>query len=177
LQQPRPCQRPQLAAQRLRGRDQQIAQLTDAGTLGVDRAFARGHQCLQRLAFTAGPRCCWPLAREHAAGGTDGVERVGLAARAALPPQPTHLEHPLATAGQEARQTGTERAGAFNRECASTGRVLVDELQRVRVAIAARHDGRLEDDQAADDLHDRQRVRVAVRIDTDDVVQLICKHP
>jgi hypothetical protein len=55
--------------------------------------------------------------------------------------------------------------------------VLADELQRVCVAIAARHDRRLEDDQAADDLHDRQRMRVAVRIDTDDVVQLICKHP
>jgi hypothetical protein len=36
--------------------------------------------------------------------------------------------------------------------------------------------GRLEDDAAADDVHDRERVRVAVRIDTDDVVQLICKH-
>ena len=37
--------------------------------------------------------------------------------------------------------------------------------------------GALEDDQAADDLHNCQRMRVAVRIDTDDVVQLICEHP
>jgi hypothetical protein len=26
-------------------------------------------------------------------------------------------------------------------------------------------------------VHDRERVRVAVRVDTDDVVQLICEHP
>jgi hypothetical protein len=36
---------------------------------------------------------------------------------------------------------------------------------------------RLEDDSATDDMHDRQCVRVAVRVDTDDVVQLICEHP
>ncbi|MGZ4395379.1 MAG: class I SAM-dependent methyltransferase, partial [Gaiellaceae bacterium] len=35
----------------------------------------------------------------------------------------------------------------------------------------------LEHDNAAYDLDDRERVRVAVRIDTDDVVQLICEHP
>jgi hypothetical protein len=47
----------------------------------------------------------------------------------------------------------------------------------VRVAVAARVDGRLKDDRSAKDMHDRERVRVAVRVDTDDVVQLICKHP
>jgi hypothetical protein len=55
--------------------------------------------------------------------------------------------------------------------------VLVDELQRLRVAVAARDDCRFKDDRAADDVHDRKRMRVAVRVDTDDVVQLICKHP
>jgi hypothetical protein len=55
--------------------------------------------------------------------------------------------------------------------------VLVDELQSVRVAVAARDDRRLEDDRAADDVHDSQRMRVAVRVDTDDVIQLICEHP
>ena len=55
--------------------------------------------------------------------------------------------------------------------------MLVDELQSLRVAVAARRDRRLEHDRAADDLHDRECVRVAVRVDTDDVVQLICKHP
>ena len=57
------------------------------------------------------------------------------------------------------------------------GACSLGELQRLRVAVAARGDRRLEHDRAADDLHDRERVRVAVRVDTDDVVQLICEHP
>ena len=124
LQQPGAGQRPQLAAQRLGRRDQQVAQLAEPGAFGVDRAFACGHQRLQRLAFAACPRRRGPLLAEHAAGGTDRVERVGLAARAALPPQPADLEHPLAAAGQEAGQAGTEGAGAFDRERAPTRRVL-----------------------------------------------------
>ena len=55
--------------------------------------------------------------------------------------------------------------------------MLVDELQRLRVAVAARGDRRLEDDRAADDVHDRERMRVAMWVDADHVVQLICKHP
>ena len=51
------------------------------------------------------------------------------------------------------------------------------ELQGLCVAVAVRLDGRLEHNDATDDLDDRERVRVAMRVDTDDVVQLICKHP
>jgi hypothetical protein len=83
----------------------------------------------------------------------------------------------LTAHGQEARQAGTERAGAFDRECTPTRRLQVDEPQRVCVAVAARDDRRLENDSAAHDLHDRERMRIAVRIDTNHVVQLICKHP
>ena len=149
LQQPCTCERPQLAAQRLRGRDQQVSQLAEPGSLGVDGAFACGHQRLQRLAFTAGPRRRRPLWREHAAGGTDRVERVGLAARAALPPQPADLEHPLATAGEEARETGTERACPLDRERTPPRRVLLAEQERLRVAVAVCGDVRLEHDRAA----------------------------
>ena len=110
-------------------------------------------------------------------GRPDSVERVGLAARAALPPQPADLEHLLTTATQEARQTGTERTGPLDRERASTCGALIDELQRLCVPLAVRTDGRLEDHSAADDLNDRDRVPVALRVDTNHVVQLICKHP
>ncbi len=51
------------------------------------------------------------------------------------------------------------------------------ELQCLCVAVAVRLDGRLENKSATNDVHDRERVRVAMRVDTDDVVQLICKHP
>jgi hypothetical protein len=160
----------QLAAQRFGGRDQQVAQLAEAGTLGVDCAFAGGHQRLQRLAFTASPRRRRPLLCEHAAGRTDSVERVGLAARAPLPPQPAHLEHPLTAAG-------TERTSSLNSERAPTCCVLVDELEGVCVPLVTRGDVRLEHDRAADHVHDRERVCVAVRVDTNHVVQLICEHP
>ena len=53
----------------------------------------------------------------------------------------------------------------------------VDELQSLRVAVAVCDDGRLEDDRATDDAHDGECVRVAVWVDTNDVVQLICEHP
>jgi len=80
-------------------------------------------------------------------------------------------------AGEEAREASTERACSLDRESTPTRRVLFDQREGERVAVAIRDDRRLENDRAADDLHDRERVRVAVRIDTDDVVQLICKHP
>ncbi len=177
LQEPCPCQRPQLAAERLRGRDQQIAQLTQTRTLGVDGSFASGDKCLQCLAFPASARRRRPLAGEHAAGRTDRVERVGLAARTALPPQTADLEHPLTTTCEEAGEPGTEGAGALDRERTPTRRMLLGEPERVRVAAAARRDSRLEHHGAAKDVHDRKRVCITVRVDANDVVQLICKHP
>ena len=96
---------------------------------------------------------------------------------ATLPAQPSHLEHPLATAAQETRQTRTERACSFDSERTPTHSVRVDELQRLRVAVTVCSNRRLEDDSAAEDVHDRERVQVAVRVDTNDVVQLICEHP
>ena len=77
LQKPCSCQWPQLGAQRLRSRDQQITQLTEPGPFCVDGSLASSHKCLQRLAFTTRSRCCRPLLAKHAASGTDGVERIG----------------------------------------------------------------------------------------------------
>jgi hypothetical protein len=55
--------------------------------------------------------------------------------------------------------------------------VLFSKQERLPVAVTACGDGRLEDDRAAANVDDRERVRVAVRVDTNDVVQLICEHP
>src|SRR4030095_16061597 len=102
---------------------------------------------------------------------------VCLTPRTPLAPQPADLEHQLTAACQEASETGAERTGAFDRERAPTHGVLVDEFEGVRVSLVVRADVRLEHDRAADHVHDRERVRVAVRIDTNHVVQLICKQP
>jgi len=177
LQQPRTCERPQLAAQRLGRRDQQVSKLAKTGALGVHCSFSCGHQRLQRLAFTARPWRRRPLLGEHTPGGTGSVERVGLTARATFPPQSPDLEHALTTTHEEARETGTERPDALNRDRAPPHSVLLDEPQSIRIPLAARGDIRLEDDCTAEDVHNRERMRVTVRVDTHDVVQLICKHP
>jgi hypothetical protein len=159
------------------GRGQQISQLAETGTLGVDGAFPCGHQRLQRLAFTACPRRRLPLRSEHAAGGTDRVERIGLATRAALSPQPADLEHPLATTREEARQTGTERACPLDSEDTTPGRVLLRQHERLPIAIAVCRNVGLERDRAVSNVDDRPCMPVAVRVDTNHVVQLICEHP
>jgi hypothetical protein len=84
---------------------------------------------------------------------------------------------PLTASAQEACEARAERAGALDCKHTPTRCVLIDEPQSMRVPVAARVDGRLKQDGSADDVHDRKRVRVAVRVDADHVVQLICKHP
>jgi hypothetical protein len=42
--------------------------------------------------------------------------------------------------------------------------VLIGELQRSCVTVAARLDGRLKQDGSANDMHNRKRMRIAVRI-------------
>ena len=121
---------------------------------GAVTSRSRSWQSPARFAFTAPSRAAIsarnasrsPLARgcagrclpEHAASGPDRIERVGLAARATLPPQPADLEHPLAATGEKARQTGAERAGALDREHTPARRVPSAKRQQLRVALAAR---------------------------------------
>src|SRR5205085_12010063 len=131
------AQWPQLVSPRLGSRDQQVSQLAETSTPGVDRAFAGSDKRLQGLALAAGAWCRRPFAGQHAARGADRVQCVGLAAASPLAPQPADLEHLLATAAQEAGQPSTEGAGAFDREGAPTRRILVGQPERLRVALAA----------------------------------------
>jgi hypothetical protein len=55
--------------------------------------------------------------------------------------------------------------------------VLFAEHERLPVAIAVCRNVRLKHDRAGSNLDDRECMRVAVRVDTNDVVQLICEHP
>jgi hypothetical protein len=102
---------------------------------------------------------------------------LGLAARAALPPQPAHLEHLLPRTVRKRDRPAPNEPVASTANARRPGGALVDEFQSLRVAVAARGDGRLEDNHSADHVHDREPMRVAVRVDTDDIVQLIRKHP
>ena len=97
-EQPCPCQRPQLGPQRLRAGDEQVAQLAEAGRLGVDRAFPAAIKARSASRSPPARGDAGRSLREHGAGRADRVERVRLAARAALPPQTADLEHPLTAA-------------------------------------------------------------------------------
>jgi hypothetical protein len=127
-------------------------------------------------AFAAGTRLRRPLLRKHDTRGTDRVEGVGLAARAAFSPQPPDLEDGLATSREEAGQAGAEGAAALDREGTPTRRVLVGQLERTSITGRARGDRRLDHGSARADLDDRERVHVSVRINANDVINLTCKH-
>jgi hypothetical protein len=78
---------------------------------------------------------------------------------------------------EEACETGAERTSAFDCEDTPPGSVLIDKTKHAGITLGVCDRGRLEHDSAASHLDDRERVRVAVRINTNHVVQLICKHP
>lgn len=113
---------------------------------------------------------------EHAASGADRIERIVLAG-ASLPSQPVELEHPLLMADEESSETGAERASALDREGTPAGSVLIGKTKHAFIPLAICDRGRLEHDSAASHVDDRKRVRVAVRVNADHVVRLVCKHP
>ncbi len=145
LQQPCPCQRPQLAAQRLRRRDQQVAQLAEPGALGVDGAFARGHQRLQRLAFAAGARRRRPLlestlraARTASSASVLPPER---RSRRSRPTSSTRSPRPVRKRVRPAPNEPVLRPRTHAAPTRAARRA-----ERLRVAVAVRGDRRLEDD-------------------------------
>ena len=176
VEQPRPAQAAELRTERLwRGHKQRV-ELVEPGLLRDRCAFTGGHQRPQRLAFARAPRHRPALLCEHAARGPDRVERVGLAARAALSARPTDLEHLLVVIEQEPTQTGAVRRGALDRERAPARSVLGRKPKRLRIAVTVRGNAGLEHDHTARYRDDRDRVRIAVRVDADNEIQLICEH-
>src|SRR5204862_6975017 len=114
---------------------------------------------------------------EHAARGPDRVERIGLSARAALPAHAADLEHLLTLIGEEAGQAGAIGAGPLDRERPPPRRTPFCNTQSFRVAAAVRDHSTLDHHYPASHLDDTERVRVTVRINTNDEVQFVCKHP
>src|SRR6476620_162798 len=94
-EQPAARERPELAAQRLGSRDEQVAQLAKRSGARAHRPFACRDQRAKSLTLARAPRCGGPLLSERAPGCADRVERVGLAARAAFAAQAADLEHLL----------------------------------------------------------------------------------
>jgi hypothetical protein len=129
------------------------------------------------------PRVVAPLrqselvARERRTGGTSRVEPVVFAAQ---PPLATRsaarLQHRFAAAAQIASEAGAVMACSLNRPDTPAARVLVGEAQRLRVAVPAGRDRLLRDNSTRRCGNDREHVLIAVCVDADDVVHLVCKH-
>jgi len=128
------------------------------------------------MADPASPRLREMLARERLARGACSVERVGLGTVASRRPRRTiDLHHPLALLEQEAGETGAEAARAFDRPDAPAGRLLAREAEQSLVAERVRGERHFRGDGTAR-VADCGRVRVAMRVHADHVVDPLCEH-
>ena len=93
------------------------------------------------------------------------------------PRRPARLKHRLAASDQHPRQAGAVAVGALDRPDTAASSEAVRELERQAVADSVGTHRPLSEKRPRPGRNDHQRVLVAVRIDTDHVVQLVCKHP
>jgi hypothetical protein len=107
----------------------------------------------------------------------DSVERVVLAGQAPLAARcAADLEHSFALLTQRAAQTGPVTAAALDRPRPLAAGHLLGEAKRFAIAVAVRADRSPRDNSTRRRSHDSNDVLVTVRVDTDHVVQLVCKH-
>jgi len=88
-----------------------------------------------------------------------------------------NLEHCLTAISEVASQASAVMARPLYRPGASADRVLRREAKRVGVAARFRAHDRLGEHCSRWSGNDRECVLIAVRVDTDHVIHLVCKHP
>ena len=167
----------QLVAELVGGGDDHAAQLHKRDLARVDRGSPGQQQKPQRLLMLAGSRPCPTLVCERRAGCTDCVELVVFAAQPPLAAAgAVDLMHLFALPLQVPDKSGAVVAGALDRPESIAGRVPICEADGVRVAACAGGRRHLRDHRAGMRVDDRERVLVAMGIDADHVVHLLCKH-
>ena len=125
----------------------------------------------------ASSRSCPMLACERGAGGTDSVQLIVFAAQPPLSTaRPLDRMHLLTLALQVTGETGAVVAGTLDRPEPTTRRVPTGEANGIGVAVSAGGRCRLRDHRAGVRVDDRDRVLVAMGVDADHVVHLLCKH-
>src|SRR6266566_2927817 len=111
---------------------------------------------------------------------TCGADRVEPVVFALQPPLASgaaaSLEHRLAAATQKASKGGAVMASPLNRPDTPATRVAVRKTQRLRVTTSVRSDRPPSDNRTRRRDNDRQHVLIAMRVNTDHVIQLICNH-
>jgi hypothetical protein len=104
------------------------------------------------------------------------VDLVALALPAIAPLRPLDLVDAFAAVGEEAGEAHAVAAAPLDRPQAVAGRVFEGKGERAVVAAPIGADLRLEHDGVCRSGDESERVGVAVGVDADDVVQLICEH-
>ena len=159
-----------------RGDDERL-EVVDRLRARADRAAARDQQNADGFAVAAGARLREVFALERFAGGADRIELVGLGAvapRRAL--GAVDLDDPFAVGEHEHGQAGAEAAGGLDRPDARAVGVPACEAQQPLVAERVGRDRRLRCHDSGAGRDRGGRVRVAVGVDADDVVRVLCEH-
>jgi hypothetical protein len=113
-----------------------------------------------------------------------GVRELGRVERVVLAPQPplatagtTDFMQPLLAPSQIAGEPGPVMGRSFDRPDTHARGVLVGEADGLPRAAAIGANRPLRNERPAGRGHDRERVLISVRVDTDHVIHLVCEHP
>jgi hypothetical protein len=167
----------QLVAQFFAGGDDQGFDVVDRLGARSHRSAARDEQYPDRFAIAATPRLREVLAAERFVRGADRVKLVGLRAVAARRScGAVDFDDPFVVREQERRQTGAVAAAGFNRPDAPARGVHPCEAQQTLVAKGVGRDRSIDEYLAGARDDDGRRVRVAVRVDADDVIHSLCER-
>jgi len=162
----------------LERRHDQAAELDERLPARVDGAAAREQQYPQSLLALSRTRQGWRLNCEPAAGSANRVERVVFTAQSTFAAGvAADLEYRLAALAEVAGEAGALVASALDRPGTSAAGVPLRETNRIAITACARLDHRLREYPSRGSGDDRERVLIAVGVDTDHVIQLVCKHP
>src|SRR5207245_11469555 len=106
------------------------------------------------------------------------VESIIFATQPPLVPRASaRLDHDLALTAQITSEAGAVMPGTLDRPNACTRRVFLGDPERLRIAAVARTDRTLRNNRTRRRGDNCERVLIAVCVDADHVIHLICKHP
>ena len=160
-----------------RGHDH-AAELDERDSTYVDGTPTRKQQHAQRLLPLSRAWQGERLGREPSTRCADRVEWIVFAAQSPLDTRvAADLEHRFTAISEVASKPRAVMAGALDRPATNTVRVPLREAQRVGVAACTRSYHRLRQHSSRGSNNDRECVLIAVRVDTDHVIHLVCKHP
>jgi hypothetical protein len=144
--------------------------VADCSAAGINTASPCRQQHAQSFPLAALARLGVVFTGQRFAGGTNGIQLIGLGSIAACRPGgPVDLDHLLMLRQQRAGQPGTEAPGPFNSPYSSTGRMFACEGQQTCISICVGWGGHVGVYPASRG-HDCSSVRILVSVDPNNEV-------